>query len=347
MNKNVALIGVSGYAGTILYQLLKDHPKVSTITLYGHRDVGKHLSEIQPDLVQYGQVDPVINQFDPKKIMKEADAAFFASSAGVTNQIAGTLIEADFPVIDLSGDYRLSDPKSYEKWYKKPAAKADDLKKATYGLCEFHPKLSRYIANPGCYATATLLGLAPVVLNNLIDLDSIIVDAKSGVSGAGKKLAPVSAFVTVNENLTVYKANRHQHIPEIVQELKNWNPQLRSIQFTTTLLPITRGIMATIYAHVAKGIQDPEKIISQAFIDTYEDKPFIKLHGSNLPSIKDAAYSNLDAIGWQYNSVTGIILIVSVIDNLLKGAAGQAVQNFNMMFGFNERIGLPIVPVMV
>lgn len=347
MNISVALVGVSGYAGSILYQLLLNHPNVGKIVLYGKNNVGKRLSQIMPALVQYNQPDPLINVFDTEAIVKNADIIFFACPAGVTKEIALPLIQNDFPVIDLSGDFRLHKSENYEKWYHKSAAAECYLKKAAYGLAELHHPLNHYVANPGCYATAVLLGLAPLVKNNLIDLDTIIVDAKSGVSGAGKSLSPSKHFVSINENSNLYKINQHQHIPEIVQELQLLNPKLKAIQFTTTLLPITRGLMATIYAKVPLSLTEIMPKVNQAFMNAYKNEAFIKLYGQNFPSIKDVVGSNLTAIAWEYNPRTRILLVDSVIDNLLKGAAGQAVQNLNRMFGFGQLAGLPMMPEVV
>ncbi len=341
----VGLVGVTGYSGMVLYQLLQQHPHVDEVVLYGHSEVNIHLSAILP--YSAGKEDPLIQSFTPEAVMAATDCVFFATSAGVTSQVAHVFIEAGFPVIDLSGDMRLKDPATYETWYKKPAATADDLATASYGLAEFNHELGNYVANPGCYATATLLGLAPLIQQNLVDPQSLIVDAKSGLSGAGKKLATSSHFVGANENVTLYKANAHQHIPEIVQQLHTWNPEVTSLQFMTTLIPVDRGIMSTIYAHVTPTLAEQgqaavEAALTTAFTGTYADAPFVHLAGAQLPSLKDVVGSNLDAIGWVYNPQTGIVTVVSVIDNLLKGAAGQAMQNFNLLFGFPETTAIPV-----
>lgn len=351
MNMTVALVGVTGYAGSVLYQLLQSHPNVDKILLFGKTNAGKHLSDLIAGLVQFHQADPVISVFDADVIMAKTDLVFFATPAGVTKDIALPFIQAGFPVIDLSGDFRLHAAAAYEKWYHKPAADHDYLAKASYGLVETHQHPAHYIANPGCYATAVLLGLIPLVKEHLIDLSSIIVDAKSGVSGAGKTPSASNHFVSVNDNLSLYKVNQHQHIPEIMQELQLFDPHLKAIQMTTTLLPITRGIMASIYVKIPDGVGDDKaqitEKISQAFENSYQNNPFIKLCGPAFPSIKDVVGSNLTAIGWQYNPVTRTLFVVSVIDNLLKGAAGQAVQNLNQLFGFDPLAGLPLMPALV
>lgn len=340
---NVAIVGVTGYSGTVLYGLLANHPEIKKINLYGHTNEGengtvRYLDELLP---QFHGEHVAIQAFDPDQIMADNEAVLFATSSGVSSQLAVPFAEADFPVIDLSGDYRL-DAKQYEQWYHKPAAKTSALKKAAYSLADFYDTDAKYIANPGCYATATLLGLAPLVQQDLIDPDSIIVDAKSGTSGAGKKLTEITHFTEANDNLQLYKLDEHQHIPEIVQQLQAWNDKVQAIEFNTTLIPVTVGIMATIYAKPKAG-QNQASIV-KAFETTYADHPFINVLDGKVPALKDAVGSNNCDLGVKYNPKTNTIMIVSVIDNLMKGAAGQAVQNFNHMFNYKETVGLPKFP---
>lgn len=339
---NVALVGVTGYSGMVLYQLLQQHPEVATVRLFGHPDSQPQpLMEAVPNFVAD---QTLIEPLDTATVMASCDVIFFATSAGVTTELAGPFIEADFPVIDLSGDYRLQDPQTFTKWYHKPAPATAALQNSHYGLVEFANAAGHnYIANPGCYATATLLGLAPLVQQQLIDPASIIVDAKSGTSGAGKKLAASTHFSQTDENLQLYKVNQHQHIPEIMQQLKIWNANVPAIQFTTTLLPIVRGIMDTIYA---KSEATAEQL-QAAFTATYADSPFVRvLPAGQLPTLKEVVGTNYCDLGISYNPVTHTVLVVSVIDNLVKGAAGQAVQNFNQYFGFSATAGLQLTAVM-
>lgn len=285
----------------------------------------------------------MISRFYPynsETIMTNDELVFFATPAGVTSQLASTFIKQHFPIIDLSGDFRLKQPTTYEKWYQKPAASADKLNNAYYGLAEFGSAKNReYIANPGCYATATLLGLAPLVQNNLCNTDSIIVDAKSGTSGAGRSLTPMTNFTQTNDNLQLYKVNQHQHIPEIMQQLQQWNQTVRAIQFNTTLLPITRGILATIYAKVPNQVT--AKQIDAAFTKTYAHRQFVHYTRTRMPTIKQVVGTNFCDLGVVYNEATHIVMVVSVLDNLIKGAGGQAIQNFNQMYGFDPADGLP------
>lgn len=344
---DVAIVGVTGYSGTVLYTLLANHPAIDQINLYGHVDEGKdgqvrYLDDLIPGF--HGQ-HVVLQAFEPTQIMADNDAVFFATSAGVSSQLAGPFVDADFPVIDLSGDYRLPDPKMYEKWYHKPAASAEHLQQASYSLADFYDANTKYIANPGCYATATLLGLAPLVQSKLIDLDSIVVDAKSGTSGAGKKLTQISHFTEANDNLQYYGLNTHKHIPEMMTQLKKWNPKVNAIQFSTTLLPVTTGLMASIYAKVQPGVTQADLVA--AFQQLYDQQPFVHVLDGTTPDLKQVVGTNNCDIGVVFNPVTQTVMVISVIDNLLKGAAGQAVQNFNQLFDLDETAGLPTLPAFV
>ena len=216
------------------------------------------------------------------------------------------------------------------------------MDKFTYALAELTDvKGKKFIANPGCYATATELALLPLVKEKLIDVNSIIVDAKSGLTGAGKVLSESSHFVNVHDNYVTYKLNRHQHIPEIVQELKRFDNNLEHIQFSTSLLPVNRGIMATCYVTLKQTLNN--EAVSKIYQDLYADKPFVRLQ-QDLPELHNVIGSNFCDIGFAYNPVTNVLTVISVIDNLVKGAAGQAVQNLNLMMGWDETEGFPMTP---
>lgn len=339
---NVGLVGVTGYSGSVLYELLLRHPNVDHVNLYGHaQKVAQPLESVLPQLRRRTNILP----YDSADIMKNNQMVFFATSAGVTTELAQPFMDAGFPVIDLAGDYRLKSRDIYQRWYKKEAPKSSYLQKSHYGLADFtSSKGATYVANPGCYATATILALAPLVKNHLIDPTSIIVDAKSGTSGAGKKLSQTTHFSQTNENLQLYKVNQHQHIPEIVQQLQNWDEKVPYIQFTTTLLPLTRGIMASCYTKAKPEITEDD--VRNAFVKTYSDDTFVNATEEVFPTIKQVVGTNFCDIGYQLNPVTRQIVIVSVIDNLLKGAAGQAIQNFNQMFDYKPGAGLDLIPVL-
>lgn len=335
----VSIVGITGYSGLELLRILYHHPKVNLISIHATKNVGKKLSDFYPSLL--GICDLVIEPFEASAIMQKADLVFFATPSGVAKELTRDFVEVGFPVIDLSGDHRLP-LEVYEKWYGKSAASQAILDQFVYGLAEFTKvKGKKFIANPGCYATATSLALAPLLQADLIDLHSIIVDAKSGLTGAGKVLSESSHFVNVHDNYVTYKLNRHQHIPEILQQLKQFQPHLPYIQFSTSLLPLNRGIVATCYAKLKEGIHPDE--IKIAFHNSYDHKPFVRIQ-EQLPELHNVIGSNFTDIGFAYNPITQIVTIIAVIDNLIKGAAGQAVQNLNLMMGWAETDGLMMVP---
>ena len=335
----VSIVGITGYSGLELVRILHNHPKVELVSIHATKDLGKKLSDLYPYLL--GVCDLLIEAFDAAAIMQQADLVFFATPSGVAKDLSQDFVTVGFPVIDLSGDHRLP-AASYEKWYGKAAASQSILDQFVYGLSEFTPvKGKKFIANPGCYATATSLALAPLLQADIIEPDSIIVDAKSGLTGAGKALSESSHFVNVHDNYVTYKLNRHQHIPEIVQQLKTFNIQLNYIQFSTSLLPVNRGIMATCYTKIKDGVEVDE--IEAAFEKVYAKKPFVRIQ-KELPELHNVIGSNFTDIGFAYNPVTQIVTVIAVIDNLVKGAAGQAVQNLNLMMGWPETEGFILAP---
>ncbi|GFH40877.1 N-acetyl-gamma-glutamyl-phosphate reductase [Lactococcus insecticola] len=345
--KKIAIVGISGYSGLELLRLLHGHSEVEIDGVYGTSNIGTSLTSIFPKLAFFPEYASLtIKAFSASEIMATSDLVFFATPAGIASELARELILADFPVIDLSGDFRLQDVNQYEKWYKKSAIHSDLLSKADYLLADFDTPQQNYISNPGCYATGTLLSLAPLYQSkvDLIAYDSVIVDAKSGLSGAGKKLTDSSHFVNVNENVSMYKLNQHQHIPEIFNKLKSWQNQTLPIQFTTSLIPVNRGIFVSSYAKLAKNITF-EQVVS-AYHELYDDKYFVRVFDQgHLPDLHQVVGTNFTDIGLDYNPLTNTLTVVTVIDNLVKGAAGQAIQNMNHFFGFDEKAGLDLVPI--
>ena len=331
----VAIVGVTGYSGLELVRLLAQHSQVQVASVHATKEIGQKLSDLYPHL--NGLCDLQLEEFQALNIIQNTDLVFFATPSGVAKEASEVFVQHDFPMIDLSGDHRLP-AAVYEKWYGKKPASPAVLDKFTYSLAEFaNDKLGQFLSNPGCSATATELALIPLMTWDKVDLDSIIVDAKSGLTGAGKKLAESSHFVNVHDNYMTYKVNKHQHIPEIVQELKKFNPNFQHLQFSTSLLPINRGIMATAYIKLTADVSQEK--IKQCYQEFYGDKPFVRLQ-AGLPNLHDVLGSNFTDIGFAYNPVTKILTVVSVLDNLVKGAAGQAIQNMNLAFGFAETDGL-------
>lgn len=338
----VSIVGITGYSGLELLRLVHQHPHLELASVYANKEAGQDLSDIYPHLK--GIYDLQVKTFDSQEIMEEADLVFFATPSGVAKDLVADFIAADFPVIDLSGDHRLL-AHQYEKWYHKPAAHPENQKEFIYSLAEFTDLThAKFIANPGCYATATELALIPLVKSGIFDFNTIIVDAKSGLTGAGKELTESSHFVNVYENYATYKLNQHQHIPEIVQTLRQFHPNLEQIQFSTSLLPVSRGIVMTAYLQVEDGVDEEQ--IAQIYHQTYDSKPFVRIQ-EELPDLHQVLYSNYTDIGFSYNPTTQTLTVMAVLDNLVKGAAGQAIQNLNLMCGFEETAGLLMVPAYV
>ena len=343
--KKIAIIGATGYGGAELARILQQHPEVAIHSFHSSSQQGKKMADSYPHL--HDLVGGALREIAIHEIAAEADVVFLATPSGVSSKLAPELLACDVKVIDLSGDFRIKDRQLYEQWYKKEAPESDWLNEAVYGLTEWLDEdiaNKKFISNPGCYPTAALLGLAPLVKYERIDVNTIIIDAKSGVSGAGRTASAATHFSEVNENLKIYKVNEHQHIPEIEQMLNRWNENVGPITFSTHLIPMTRGIMATIYATAASETNIDE--LFELYYESYKDDYFVRIREKGTyPSTKEVYGSNFCDISLAYDERTNRIMVISVIDNLVKGAAGQAVQNMNRMLGFDERTGLDFVPM--
>lgn len=342
-----AIIGSTGYGGVELIRLLLTHPKVEITSVISSSQEGVPFTDGYPHLTEI--VDQKLEGIDAAKIAEKAELVFTATPHGVSKDLVPRLIEAGLKVIDLSGDFRLDDGAVYQQWYHHAPADAKLQKEAVYGLSEVYGEQvrgARFISNPGCYPTATLLGLVPAVAAGWIDPQTIIVDAKSGVSGAGRGLGLGVHFSEANENFKAYKVNRHQHTPEVEQVLSQVAGQAVTITFTPHLVPMTRGILATSYAALTeRGSRDEEEWIA-LYRQYYEGRPFVRIRKKgNWPATKEVWGSNYCDIGFSVDERTGRITILSAIDNLVKGAAGQAVQNLNLMMGWDETLGLKLAPV--
>ncbi|WIL46346.1 N-acetyl-gamma-glutamyl-phosphate reductase [Bacillus bombysepticus] len=341
----VAIIGATGYGGIELIRLLEQHPYFSIASLHSFSQVGECITNVYPHLRNV--LVHTLQEIDVETIGKEAEIVFLATPAGVSVELTPKLLAVGLKVIDLSGDFRMKDPFIYEQWYKRTAAKEEVLSKAVYGLSEWKRteiQKANLIANPGCFATATLLAIAPLVRSSRIEEDSIIIDAKSGVSGAGKTPTTMTHFPELYDNLHIYKVNQHQHVPEIEQMLTEWNSELQPITFSTHLIPISRGIMITLYAKVKQKMEI--KQLQKLYEETYEQSPFIRIcTQGKFPSPKEVRGSNYCDIGIAYDERTERVTVVSVIDNMMKGAAGQAIQNANIIAGLEETTGLQHMPL--
>jgi len=334
----VGVMGGSGYTGEILVGLLLRHPEVKLAFVTSGSHKNEKISDIYPHLE--GITDITYKAPDIEKLAKEADVVFLALPNGMAMNIAPKILEVGAKVIDLSADYRFKDAKIFKEWYKMDHSSKNLLAKAVYGLPEIE-KVSgaKLIANPGCYATASILGLYPLIKEGLIDTDSIVVDAKSGVSGAGKSLTDDTHYPNCNEGISAYKVASHRHIPEIEQALGG---DIK-ITFTPHLTPMTRGILSTIYAKATKSVD--EKMLTKTFKDIYKKTHFIRVLEGKLPSTKYVSGTNYCDIAVKYDKRTNNIIVLSAIDNLVKGASGQALQNMNIIFGLPETTGLELIAI--
>lgn len=341
---NISIVGATGYGGLELIRLLGNHPYLKIASLHTSSQFGRSIYEENAHLMH---IDYKLEEIDAEAIAKKSDIVFLATPSGVSSKLISEFYDLDLKVIDLSGDLRLQTPGEYEKWYKKEAAPQSIIEKAVYGLSEWNKaeiQNADIIANPGCYPTATLLGLAPLFTEGWATGEDVIVDAKSGVSGAGKSPTAVTHYSEMNENFKIYKVNQHQHIPEVEQQLGRWYANTKPISFNTHLVPMTRGIMSTMYVKINRETTSAK--VRELFETVYANHPFVRVQPlGQFPSTKQVYGSNFCDIGVDYDERTGKVVIVSVIDNIVKGAAGQAIQNANILMGLEETAGLWNAPL--
>jgi N-acetyl-gamma-glutamyl-phosphate reductase len=340
-----AIIGGTGYGAIELIRLIQKHPFINVGTVISNSQAGTSFSESYPHLTDI--VTQPLETYDAERINKENDIVFLATPSGVSSKLVPELLDKGIKCIDLSGDFRLKSTSQYESWYKHPSPSESHLNMAVYGLSEIYPdkiKNSSLIANPGCYPTATTLGLIPALKANIVDEKSIIIDAKSGVSGAGRGLSLTSHYAEINENLKAYKLGEHQHIPEIEQVLSDESGSPITISFTTHLVPMTRGIMCTKYVNLKEHLSTNE--VNDLYRKFYESHPFVRIRPvGTYPATKEISGSNFCDIGLHVDQRTNRLTIITVIDNLVKGAAGQAIQNLNLMNNWDVRTGLDSIPM--
>ena len=333
----VGVIGATGYTGEEIVKILVSHKDVELTVLQAVVDKELPMVEVFPSLV--GKTDLICEKPNTEKALKEADLFFLALPHTVSMKVAPLFLNKGKKVIDLSADYRL-DVASYEKWYKTKHEDKGNIAKAVYGLPEIFGeeiKKATLIANPGCYPTSVTLAAAPLVKKGLVKRDTIIADSKSGATGAGRKAHISLCFSEVNENMKAYKVNEHQHKPEIDSIISRIAGSKSEVVFVPHLVPLNRGILTTLYMDLENEMSLTEVV--DLYKSFYKGKPFVNImNEGELPLIRDVQYTNFCNIGLK---VTGKkVIAVSCIDNLLKGAAGQAVQNMNLMYGFKETEGL-------
>lgn len=337
---NVAIVGASGYTGLELIRILHCHPEVAVTCLTSEQSAGKRISDVFPTL--RGRCDLVLENLEPVRVAEKADLIFTALPHKAAMEVVPTFLKLGKKVVDLSADYRLADPAIYGEWYE-PHLNPANLKKAVYGSPEIRRskiKMAKLVANPGCYPTSIILALAPLLKKGLIDLTSIIADSASGVTGAGRSAKVDSLYCEVNEGYKAYGVGgTHRHIPEIEQELSLLAGKPVRVTFTPHLVPMDRGILSTIYATPNKSISN--ETIFRLYQEFYAGEPFVRILGKGaLPSTAFVRGSNFCDIAPLVDLRTGRVILVSAIDNLVKGASGQAVQNMNLICGFPETMGL-------
>ncbi|MFZ5625944.1 MAG: N-acetyl-gamma-glutamyl-phosphate reductase [Bacillota bacterium] len=335
----VGIVGATGYTGAELIRILQGHPEVKIEVLTSQSYAGQEIAQVFPQLSPL-ELPVLIEQEQDK--LTEVDVAFLALPHGVSMPIAARLLAAGVKVIDLGADFRLKDARAYQTWYGLEHTYPQLLAEAVYGLPELKREqiaAARLVANPGCYPTSILLALAPALVHQLIEVETIIADSKSGVSGAGRGVSLGVHFSEVNENFKAYNVGQHRHTAEIEQELAELAGEKLTVTFTPHLVPMTRGILSTVYAKLRKNLEEEE--IRAIYRDYYQGEPFVQvLAAGQYPQTKWCAGTNRAFIGLKKDARTGRLILVSAIDNLVKGASGQAVQNMNILFGLPETMGL-------
>jgi N-acetyl-gamma-glutamyl-phosphate reductase len=339
----VGVVGATGYAGAELVRILTGHPDVELTVITSRQYSGEMFDSIYPSMA--GSVNLICEEFEADHICEKADVIFMALPHKLPMELVPGLIKKGKKVIDLSADFRFHDVAKYEAYYQ-PHTASDMLERSVYGLCEIYYdqiKRASLIGNPGCYPTSVLLPLIPLVKSKLVDIHTIIADSKSGVSGAGRSLLVATHFCEANESLKAYKVAEHRHNPEMEEILSLESKQDINITFIPHLVPMSRGMLSTIYADLLKGVS--YKDIQNCLSSFYSGSPFIRICSEGtFPDTLHVRGTNYCDIGFKLDLRNNRLILISAIDNLVKGAAGQAVQNMNIMLGLDETDGLMNVP---
>lgn len=338
----VAIVGASGFTGSELARLLLNHSGVSIEMITSESHVGKAFSELHPQF--FDRLDMLLVSADEVNKQK-LDVIFLALPHGVSMEFVAKWKDSGAKIVDLSGDFRLSSKEVYEEWYNKKHSYPAGFDSAVYGLPELFAeeiKSADLVANPGCFPTASILSMAPLFAQQLVEEKSLIIDAKSGLTGAGIKASATTHFSNVNENFKAYGIAGHRHTIEIEEQLAGLSGTHTTVQFTPHLLPVDRGILVTAYAKL-RGEMNQEKL-TEIYREFYQDKPFVRLR-NQAPGIKDVRGSHYCDVFPVWDARTERVIVISAIDNLLKGAASQAVHNMNLMFDLPEGQGLNQVPL--
>ena len=340
----VSIAGATGYTGIELIRLLVKHPEVEVATLTAESHAGKNITEVAPSL--RGWVDQTLVKLSTD-VAKGCDILFLALPHSTSMKYVPELLKGGCRVIDLSADYRLHEAEEYEQWYQTPHLNPELLSQAAYGLPEVHRediKKAQLVANPGCYPTGAILALAPIMKEKWVDVESIIIDSKSGVSGAGRKLSQTTQFCEANESVAAYSLADHRHTPEIEQELSGLAEQNITVSFSPHLMPMTRGLLTTAYVNSKNKLDRND--LHHLLASFYEAEPFVRvLEPGQYANTAHVAGSNYCDIGVQVDTRNQRAIVTSAIDNLMKGASSQAIQNMNLMLGIDEATGLDAPPL--
>jgi len=334
----VSILGASGYSGQELLSRLTGHPGAEIVHAFAQASAGTRVDDLIPSLK--GRTELVLEPFSIESAA-QCDAAFVALPSGEALEAVPRLLEKDVTVIDLGGDFRLKDASVYERYYGRRHPAPELLERAVYGLTEWNRRAiagADLIANPGCYPTSVLLPLLPLLKEAIIDAESISVSSMSGVSGAGRSATLELAFAEVNESVRAYKVGVHQHLPEMSAYCRAFSGVPTTLNFVAHLLPITRGIYSTMFARLKR--EHDVSALAATFERYYGNEPFVRLLDGRVPEIKHVRNTNRVDIGFTVDLATQQVTVLAAIDNLVKGASGQAIQNFNVRYGFSESEGL-------
>jgi N-acetyl-gamma-glutamyl-phosphate reductase len=344
MKTRVGIIGATGYTGVELLRLLLHHPEVEVTALTSQKYAGVPIDQVFPSLMKSLQLK--CEELNVDQILRKTDFIFTAVPHKTAMEVVPLFHRQGKRIVDLSADFRFKEAALYEKWYQKHTS-ADLLPESVYGLPELHRdkiRSAKIVGNPGCYPTGALIGLIPLVKKQMISLENIVIDSKSGVSGAGRDVVLGSLFCEVNEGVKAYKIFEHRHLPEIEQELSGMAQKKVAVTFVPHLIPMDRGILTTIYVVPTKKWKTEE--VLNTFQEHYQKDPFVRVYPrGKLPNTKDVRGSNYCDIGVNVHESEDRAVIVTAIDNLVKGASGEAVQNMNIMLGFPETMGLDGLPL--
>lgn len=334
------IIGATGYTGAELVRLLVRHPHIELVALTSRNFAGQAMAGVYPSLQGFSEA--ICEDLSPEEVLSRAEVVFLALPHGHAVPVAEEAEKRGIRVIDLGADLRFRDARVYEEWYGIKHTNPGLAARAVYGLPEIYRgeiASARVVANPGCYPTSVILALAPLLKAGYVDPQSIIIDSKSGVSGAGRKAQITSLFVECNENIHPYGVTVHRHTPEIEQELSRLAGEAVRVSFTPHLLPISRGILSTIYVNLKEDVREED--LRQVYREFYREAPFVKLlPPGQWPHTRWVYGSNFCHLNLAVDRRTGRVIVASAIDNLTKGASGQAIQNLNLMFGWPETTGL-------